>query len=200
MSFDLLVLLLLNIELPFLLRLLLLFLLLFLSLFVRVLLLRFVFIVFLLLFLLVGFLLQFVRSRRVHYLIPVQSKLFFLQLTFFIFFTLFHHFLLFNILWFVFLFFLLFLGLLAGYDFASYNTQSHIVWTESRSSLVEMKRHVLSSIIVKVQSSFYFKVIESALLRQISINWEVVDTPLQFFLKKQSFSQNVHMVEIVQKI
>lgn len=63
-----------------------------------------------------------------------------------------------------------------------------------------MKRHVLSSVIVKVQSPLDFKVIESALLRQIGINWEVVYTPLQLFLKKQSFSQNVHMVEIIQKI
>jgi len=49
-------------------------------------------------------------------------------------------------------FILLFWWLLARHNLASLHSKTHVVRTKCRSSLIKMKRHILSPIIIKIES------------------------------------------------
>ena len=58
----------------------------------------------------------------------------------------------------------------AGNYFSTQNTEPHVIGAECRGSFSEMERHILTSIISVVESSFDLKVIESAELWQVGID------------------------------
>jgi hypothetical protein len=106
------------------------------------------------------------------------------------------------LLWYVFLisFFILFLWWFTCNYLTSLHSKSHVIWAKSRSTFIQMKWHILSPIFPKIKSLFYLIVMQSALMRQISINGKVVNLSRQFLLLKKSVREDIHMIEIIKKI
>lgn len=134
---------------------------------------------------------------RLFDLIPINRKLNLLLL--FIFLFLLMNLILLNILWFVFIFFFLWL-LLASNDLAPLHSESHVVGTEGRSTFAQVKGHVLTSVVVEVETSFDLESVESTVFWKIGVDGKIMNTSLQFFFEEESRCKDIHMVEIVQKI
>lgn len=129
---------------------------------------------------------------HIHYLLPIQRK--FLLNRLFLFLLLPLHllrsFLLLHILRLV----LLLWRSLIRYDLATFNSKPHIVGTESRCALVQMKAHVLSSIMCEVESSFDLLRMQSAVGWQMCEDGKIVNLSFEFFLLEESISEDIHMV------
>ena len=113
------------------------------------------------------------------FLILFAVRFFLFHLKLFLFFLLFSLliFLLTNPFFLRFLFFLLLLRLFRSDDLSTKNAQPHIIGTKGWSSLCQMKRHVLSSIILIIQPSVNFKFIQATIEWKICVDGQKMNLP-----------------------